>query len=124
MRNALIALGILTLGPALADAVATKIEANAPLTAAMQEVHTKGKLECEPAEHWSVKGDGEVAADFISNELESRGWPVMDHGSLELSYVLVADPDPSNDRAIAVAGLVFERGEDESYVFLEKCLTE
>jgi hypothetical protein len=123
-RTALAATAALALGTVLAQAVSTKIEVTPPLTAAIEEVAAKGKVQCEPAEHWVVQGEAGAAAEFVSDEFGTRGWPLLDKGMMELSYVFIADPDPSDDRAIAVAGVLHERGADgESYVFLERCMT-
>jgi hypothetical protein len=119
--TALVSFGALAPGSALADVTSTKIDQNEKIQVAIQEVFDRiPGIDCEESDNWSVDGDLDAAADFLQAELSTRGWDVVDHGALEHSYAVVLDPDPSDERAVAIAGLI-EETKTTSYVFLERC---
>lgn len=108
-------------GQAWADVTSTRIEQNQKIQLAIQELYENVPgMTCDESENWSVDGDLDAAADFLETELKTRGWDVVDHGLLEHSYAVVLDPDPSDERAVAIAGLI-EETKSTSYVFLERC---
>jgi hypothetical protein len=124
---AVLALAVLTgfspilLGRAWADVTSTRIDKNEKIQIAIQEVFENVPgLTCDESDNWSVDGDLAAAADFLRAELNTRGWDVVNHGALEHSYAVVLDPDPSDERAVAIAGLI-EETKTTSYVFLERC---
>jgi hypothetical protein len=119
--TALFGLGPIHSSSALADVTSNKIDKNEKIQVAIQEVSERiPGIECEESDNWSVDGDLEAAADFLNAELDTRGWDVVDHGALEHSYAVVLDPDPSDERAVAIAGLIKET-DTVSFVFLERC---
>jgi hypothetical protein len=119
--TALIGLGPVLSGSALADVTSNKIDKNEKIQVAIQEVSERiPGIDCEESDNWAVDGDLDAAADFLKTELSTRGWDVVDHGALEHSYAVVLDPDPSDERAVAIAGLI-EETKTTSFVFLERC---
>jgi hypothetical protein len=119
--TALIGLGPILSGSALADVTSNKIDKNEKIQVAIQEVSLRiPGIECGESDNWAVDGNLDDAVDFLKTELETRGWDIVDHGALEHSYAVVLDPDPSDDRAVAIAGLI-EETETVSFVFLERC---
>lgn len=113
--------GPVLLGQAWADVTSIRIEQNEKIQLAIQELydHVPG-MTCDESDNWSVEGDLDAAADFLEVELNARGWGVVDHGPLEHSYAVVLDPDPADERAVAIAGLI-EETRSTTYVFLERC---
>ena len=124
MRKPFVAVALIVfalLGLTRADPVINKIDQNDQIRLAINELFERiPGMTCEESENWSVAGDLEASADFLQSELDSRGWMVLDHGRLEHSYAVIADPDPGDDRAVAVAGLI-EDAATSSFVFLERC---
>ena len=122
----ILALTALSFGPVLlsqawADVTSTPIEQNEKIQLAIQELYDNVPgMTCEQSDNWSIEGGLDAAGDFIQSEVGARGWDVVDHGALEHSYAIVLDPDPSDERAVAIAGLIQE-SDTTTFVFLERC---
>lgn len=119
--TALTSFGPALLGQAFADVTSTPIEQNEKIQLAIQELYDNVPgMTCEDSDNWSIDGDLDAAADFLETERSTRGWDVVDHGALEHSYAVILDPDPTDERAVAIAGLI-EETQTTSFVFLERC---
>ena len=90
---------------------------------ALEEIQTQinTPLVCLAPVVWEVKGDLRAAAESLVAEITKRGWGVLHHGPLQLSYAVLIDPEPNNPKAYAVGGLTPNGSPDSHYVFLAEC---
>jgi hypothetical protein len=76
---------------------------------------------CDSTDAWQVTGSLQEAAQMLLGELGGRGWDVLQTGQLQRSYVLIADPDPSDEFAVALGGILKEEGSENSLAYLARC---
>lgn len=95
------------------------------MRAALQEIIAQvGGTTCGEPVAWEVKGNLEQAVQFLMDQLDSRGWQVIDYGQLPHSYAVVVDPNPQDPKALALAGLMPNGAPDSSSVFLAECVID
>jgi len=79
-------------------------------------------VRCDRPEVWNVNGDVGGAARFLVDELQQRGWAVMQHGTAGRTYAIIADPNPLDPDAVAVGGLLLDPvTSGQSVAFLAVC---
>ena len=79
------------------------------------------QVNCDQADAWTVRGGPREAAGMLKDELENRKWGILETGQLELSYAVLVDPDPSDEYAIALGGILPAESEGDTFAYLALC---